>query len=42
MPLGEIVDERSLVNSIVALHATGGSTNHTLHMRRSPRRPVSS
>ena len=32
MPLGEIVDERSLVNSIVALHATGGSTNHTLHM----------
>ncbi|GIZ11888.1 phosphogluconate dehydratase [Pseudomonas sp. NCCP-436] len=31
-PLGEIVDERCLVNSIVALHATGGSTNHTLHM----------
>jgi phosphogluconate dehydratase len=32
MPLGEIVDERCLVNSIVALNATGGSTNHTLHM----------
>ncbi|MGH2294244.1 phosphogluconate dehydratase [Pseudomonas capeferrum] len=32
MPLGEVVDEKSLVNSIVALHATGGSTNHTLHM----------
>ncbi|KPW35410.1 phosphogluconate dehydratase [Pseudomonas coronafaciens] len=32
MPIGEIVDERSLVNSIVALHATGGSTNHTLHI----------
>ncbi|MBD8492525.1 phosphogluconate dehydratase [Pseudomonas syringae] len=32
MPLGEIVDERSIINSIVALHATGGSTNHTLHM----------
>ena len=32
IPLGEIVDERSLVNSIVALNATGGSTNHTLHM----------
>ena len=32
MPIGEIVDERCLVNSIVALHATGGSTNHTLHM----------
>jgi phosphogluconate dehydratase len=31
-PIGEIVDEKSLVNSIVALHATGGSTNHTLHM----------
>ncbi|WP_339512525.1 phosphogluconate dehydratase [Pseudomonas sp. RL_15y_Pfl2_60] len=32
MPLAEIVDERCLVNSIVALSATGGSTNHTLHM----------
>ncbi|MCS4284639.1 phosphogluconate dehydratase [Pseudomonas sp. BIGb0278] len=32
MPLGEIVDEKALVNSIVALHATGGSTNHTLHI----------
>ncbi|MBV6287255.1 phosphogluconate dehydratase [Pseudomonas aegrilactucae] len=32
MPIGEIVDEKVLVNSIVALHATGGSTNHTLHM----------
>ena len=32
MPLGEVVDEKSLVNSIVALHATGGSTNHPLHM----------
>ena len=31
-PLGEIVDERCLVNAIVALHATGGSTNHTLHI----------
>ncbi|AOE84067.1 phosphogluconate dehydratase [Pseudomonas sp. TCU-HL1] len=32
LPIGEIVDERVLINSIVALHATGGSTNHTLHM----------
>lgn len=32
MPLGEIVDEKALVNAIVALHATGGSTNHTLHL----------
>ena len=31
-PIGEIVDEKSIVNSIVALNATGGSTNHTLHM----------
>ncbi|MEN0109008.1 MAG: phosphogluconate dehydratase, partial [Pseudomonas sp.] len=30
--LGELVDEKVLVNSIVALHATGGSSNHTLHM----------
>ncbi|MHC5351132.1 phosphogluconate dehydratase [Pseudomonas sp. A46] len=32
LPLAEIVDEKVLINSIVALHATGGSTNHTLHM----------
>jgi len=32
LPLGEIVDERVVVNSVVALHATGGSTNHTLHL----------
>lgn len=31
-PLGQIVDERCLVNAVVALHATGGSTNHTLHL----------
>ena len=27
-----IVDERSLVNAVVTLMATGGSTNHTLHL----------
>ncbi|WJN61262.1 phosphogluconate dehydratase [Pseudomonas sp. SO81] len=32
LPLGEIIDERALINSVVALHATGGSTNHTLHL----------
>ena len=32
MPLGEIIDEKALVNAVVALHATGGSTNHTLHL----------
>src|SRR6185369_16573952 len=31
-PLGELVDERALVNAIVALLASGGSTNHTLHL----------
>jgi phosphogluconate dehydratase len=32
MPVGHIVDERCIVNGIVALLATGGSTNHTLHI----------
>ncbi len=32
LPIAGIVDERSLVNAIVALLATGGSTNHTLHL----------
>ncbi len=31
-PLARIVDERSIVNAIVGLLATGGSTNHTLHL----------
>lgn len=31
MPIGEMVDERVLVNGIVGLLASGGSTNHTLH-----------
>src|SRR5690606_5640624 len=31
-PVGEIVDERALANAIVMLLATGGSTNHTLHL----------
>jgi phosphogluconate dehydratase len=30
--IGEVVDERSLVNGVVALLATGGSTNHTMHL----------
>jgi len=32
MPIGEMVDERSVVNAIVALLATGGSTNLTMHI----------
>ena len=31
-PLAEVVDERAIVNAIVGLHATGGSTNHTIHL----------
>ncbi len=31
-PIGRIVDERAMVNGIVGLLATGGSTNHTLHI----------
>jgi phosphogluconate dehydratase len=31
-PIGQIVDERSFVNAIVGLMATGGSTNHTIHL----------
>ena len=31
-PLADIVDEKSFVNAIVGLMATGGSTNHTIHI----------
>jgi len=30
-PIGQLVDERAIVNAIVVLLATGGSTNHTIH-----------
>jgi phosphogluconate dehydratase len=30
-PIGRVVDERSIVNAMVALLATGGSTNHLIH-----------
>ncbi|MEQ4575937.1 MAG: phosphogluconate dehydratase, partial [Gammaproteobacteria bacterium] len=30
-PFGRLIDERAIVNAIVALMATGGSTNHTIH-----------
>ena len=32
--LADIVTEKTIVNGIVGLLATGGSTNHTLHIRR--------
>ena len=30
-PIGKLVDERCIVNAMVALLATGGSTNHLIH-----------
>ena len=32
IPVGEVVDEKAIVNAIVGLLATGGSTNHTIHL----------
>lgn len=31
-PIGEMVDAKSIVNGLVGLLATGGSTNHTMHL----------
>jgi len=31
LPLGEMIDEKTIVNGIIGLLATGGSTNHTMH-----------
>jgi phosphogluconate dehydratase len=32
LPIAHVVDERAIVNASVGLHATGGSTNHLLHL----------
>ena len=32
LPLARVIDEKAIVNGIVGLLATGGSTNHTLHL----------
>ncbi|MGZ8294294.1 MAG: phosphogluconate dehydratase [Telluria sp.] len=32
IPVGQVVDEKCMVNGIIGLLATGGSTNHTLHL----------
>lgn len=32
IPVGHVVDEKCIVNAIVGLLASGGSTNHTLHL----------
>ncbi|MFT3673636.1 phosphogluconate dehydratase [Aestuariivirga sp.] len=31
-PMGKVYDEKSVVNGVVGLLATGGSTNHTMHL----------
>jgi phosphogluconate dehydratase len=31
-PVGQVIDEKAIVNGVVGLNATGGSTNHTLHL----------
>lgn len=31
-PIGEMLDEKSFVNAVIGLMATGGSTNHTMHL----------
>ncbi|MBV8663844.1 MAG: phosphogluconate dehydratase [Hyphomicrobiales bacterium] len=31
-PIGHVIDERAVVNGVVGLHATGGSTNLTIHL----------
>ncbi len=32
IPIGKIYDEKAVVNGVVGLLATGGSTNHTMHV----------
>ncbi|MDB5855412.1 MAG: phosphogluconate dehydratase [Herminiimonas sp.] len=32
IPVGHVVDEKAIANAIVVLLATGGSTNHTMHL----------
>ena len=31
-PIGEMLSEKSFINAIIGLMATGGSTNHTMHL----------
>ena len=32
LPIAQVLDERAFVNGVIGLHATGGSTNMTIHM----------
>ncbi|SON56276.1 Phosphogluconate dehydratase [Hartmannibacter diazotrophicus] len=31
-PIAEVINEKAVVNGVVGLNATGGSTNHTMHL----------
>ncbi|MEP0942527.1 MAG: phosphogluconate dehydratase [Rhizobiaceae bacterium] len=31
-PIGEMINEKAIVNAVIGLHTTGGSTNHVLHL----------
>jgi phosphogluconate dehydratase len=31
-PIGRVIDEKAVVNGVIGLNATGGSTNHTIHL----------
>jgi len=31
-PVGKMIDEKTIINAIIGLHTTGGSTNHVLHL----------
>ncbi|WP_299347753.1 phosphogluconate dehydratase [uncultured Maritalea sp.] len=31
-PASQVIDEKAIVNGMIGLHATGGSTNHTIHL----------
>ncbi|UXI68973.1 phosphogluconate dehydratase [Tahibacter amnicola] len=32
LPIGHVVTEKAIVNGVIGLHATGGSTNHLIHL----------
>jgi phosphogluconate dehydratase len=31
-PVGQVINEKAIVNGVIGLHTTGGSTNHALHL----------
>ncbi|PWG74283.1 phosphogluconate dehydratase, partial [Enterococcus hirae] len=31
-PIGHMINEKAIINALVGLLATGGSTNHTMHL----------